>query len=96
MFIENLKCISTFEISKDSECSHYFTTTVTMDPESATSKINFSENVTCELHKMINSEFEDVEFHNVLYRKHIITTVAPEYRETKPIVTDTNKKAGQT
>ena len=88
LFLKNLKCISAFEISKDGKCSHFFTTTVTMDPESATIQNNFSENVTCELSKMENSEFEDVEFHAVLYRKHIKTTIVCEQGKTK----DTNKK----
>ena len=92
LFIKNLKCISAFEISKDGECSHYFTTTITMDPESGTSKMNFSENVICELNKMTNSEFEDVEFHAVLYRKHIKTILPPEHREIQPMVSNTNKK----
>ena len=92
LFIKNLKCISAFEISKDGKCSHYFTTTITMDPESATSKINFSENVTCKLNKMTDSGFEDVEIHTVLYRKHIKTTIAPQYREIQPVVSNTSKK----
>ena len=83
LFLKNLKYISAFEISKDDKCSHYFTTTVSMDPESATIQNNFSENVTCELSKMENSEFEDVEFHAVLYRKHIKTTMVCEQGETK-------------
>ena len=92
LFIKNLKCISAFEISKDGKCSHYFTTTITMDPESGTSKMNFSENVICELNKMTNSEFEDVDFHAVLYRKHIKTILPPEHREIQPMVSNTNKK----
>ena len=94
LFIKNLKCISAFEISKSGECSHYFTTTITMDPESATSKNNFSENITCELNKMADSEFDDVEFHAVLYRKHIKTTIAHvhEDREIQGIVSGTSKK----
>ena len=83
LFIKNLKCISAFEISKDGVCSHYFTTTVTMDPESTTIQNNFSENVTCELSKMTNLEFEDVEFHAALYRKHIETTIVCKQRETQ-------------
>ena len=81
LFINNLKCISAFEISKNGECSHYFTTTVTMDPESATSQDNFSECVQCELSKMKNLEFEDVEFHTVLYQKHIETTMTIQKQE---------------
>ena len=90
LFIKNLKSISAFEISKEGECSHYFTTTVTMDPESVTIQDNFSENVTCELFKMTNSDFEDVEFHTVLYRKHIKTTIV--YKQEAQ---DTNEKDKQ-
>ena len=89
LFIKNLKCISAFEISKNGESSHYFTTTVTMDPESATSQDNFSEGVQCEISKMKNSEFEDIEFHPVLYQKHIETTMVIQKQED---VQDPNKK----
>ena len=94
LFIKNLKCISAFEISKDGECSHYFTTTITMDPESATSKNNFSENITCELSKIADSEFDDIEFQTVLYQKHIKTTIGHvhEHTEIQGIVSGTSKK----
>ena len=78
LFIKNLKCISAFEISKDSKCSHYFTTTVSMNKESATCKTEFSKNVKviCEQRKN-NEELEFSSCH-ALYTKYIKTTKTPK------------------
>ena len=78
LFIKNLKCISAFEINKDGACSHYFTTTVSMNKESTTSKNEFSKNLKAICNKGNNSEELRFSQFNALYKKYVKTTITPK------------------
>ena len=78
LFIKNLKYISAFEISKEGVCSHYFTTTVSMNQESATCKSEFSKNVKAICKQTSNNEELNFSPCHVLYKKYIKTTKTPK------------------
>ena len=78
LFIKNLKCISAFEISKEGVCSHYFTTTVSMNQESATCKSEFSKNVKAICKQTSKNEELNFSPCHVLYKKYIKTTKTPK------------------
>ena len=78
LFIKNLKCISAFEISKEGVCSHYFTTTVSMNKESVACKTEFSKNVKAICKQQSNNdELKFLPCH-VIYKKYIKTTKTPK------------------
>ena len=80
LFIKNLKHISAFEINKHGVCSHYFTTTVSMNKDSAIWKSEFSKNI--KLISMQRKESKFLPFH-ALYTKSIKTTMAPKCIDTR-------------
>ena len=75
LFIQNIKCISAFEISKDGECSHFFTTTVHIDRRSTKNKEIFSDKVK----KSLGTGSADVASFNAVYQKTIEVTVVCEH-----------------
>ena len=86
LFIKNLKYISAFEISKDGVCSHYFTTTVSMNKESANCKSEFSKNVKEICTQRKNDEELELAPCHALYTKNIKTIITPKWidaRKTK-------------
>ena len=89
LFIKNLKHISAFEISKHGVCSHYFTTTVSMNKESAICKNEFSKNVKLISMQRKNDEESKFSPCHALYTKVIKTTMAPkciDARMTKNVI----------
>ena len=78
LFIKNLKCISAFEISKDGVCSHYFTTSISMNKESVTCKSEFSKKVKLVCKESNNNEELKFSPCNVLYKKYVKTTITPK------------------
>ena len=83
LFIKNLKRISAFEISKDGVCSHYFTTTVSMNKESATCKSEFSKNVKAIFKQSNNNEELNFSPCNALYEKYVKTTITSKCTDAR-------------
>ena len=77
LFLKNLKCISAFEISKEGECSHFFTTTVHIDRRSTKNKEIFSDKIK----KFLGSRSDDVVSFNTVYQKTIESTIVRECKD---------------
>ena len=78
LFIKNLKCISAFEISEDGKCSHYFTTTVSMNKESTACNNEFSKNFRSICKQKDNNEEYEILTCRALYKKCVKTTTTPK------------------
>ena len=82
LFIKNLKCISAFEISEDGKCSHYFTTSVSMNKESMACNNEFSNNVGSICKQRNNHEELNFLPCHAVYTKNVTTTIAPNISTT--------------
>ena len=80
LFIKNLKCISAFEIAKNGECSHFFTTTVYTDRRSTKDKEIFSDKIESSLKKISSHGLADHDVKNfgTAYLKSLQTTLVDE------------------
>ena len=85
LFIKNLKCISAFEISKDGECSHYFTTTVYTDHRNTINKEIFSDKIKYELNKLLSHELAATENFHTVYQKSVQTTTIDDCKHKTKI-----------